>query len=115
MERAVHFLPLPVGAAYAISLAFATAGLMQLIGIGVVRRAYLRWDYPVWFYRAMGALELIAALFLATEATRPLGIALVATINFIAVVLLLKNRAYILALPGFAVTAALPLTLIPTH
>ncbi len=29
-------------------------------------------------------------------------------INFFAVVLLLKNRAYLLALPGLAVTAALP-------
>jgi len=33
-------------------------------------------------------------------------------VNFVAVVLLLKNRAYLLALPGLAVTVALPFTLL---
>jgi hypothetical protein len=44
-----------------------------------------------------------------------MGVAIAATINFLTVVLLLKNRAYVLALPGLAVVATLPLTLLPTH
>ena len=111
----MHALSLPVVTAYVLSLVFGIAGFVQLAGLGFVRRAYLRWGYPASLCRRTGALELLSAVLLAISSTRLIGVALAAAINFIAVVLLLENRAYVLALPGLAVTAALPLTLIPTH
>lgn len=107
-------LSLPIIAAYALSLMFGTVGIIQFAGIDVVRRAYLRWGYPARIFRLTGALEFLAAVLLATSSARFMGVVLAAAVNFIAVVLLLKNRAYLLALPGMAVMAALPLTLIPT-
>ena len=58
-------------------------------------------------------LELFAAILLATSSARSAGVALAAAVNFIAVILLLKNRAYFLALPGLAVMTALPSLLFP--
>jgi hypothetical protein len=66
-------------------------------------------------FRITGGLELLAAVLLASSNAHPAGVAIAAGVNFIAVVILLKNRAYLLALPGIAVAAALPLTLIPAY
>ena len=107
--------PLPLIITYALSLVFWMAGTVQLMGPPVVRRAYHRWGYPARIFRLTGAMELLAAVLLAVSAARPFGIALAAGVNFIAVVLLLKNREYLLALPGIAVTAVLPLALLPFH
>jgi hypothetical protein len=106
---------LPIATAYTLCLVFGTVGIVQFAGIDIVRRAYLRWGYPAWTVRLTGGVELLAAVLLAISSARPLGVALAAGINFIAVVLLLKNRAYLLALPGIAVTAVLPLALLPTY
>ena len=111
----MHALPMPMFVTYALCLAFGIVGILQLAGIGVVRRAYRRWGYPAHVFRITGALELLAAILLATSGTRPAGVAIAAFVNFIAVCLLLKNRAYLLALPGLAVTAALPLALVTIH
>jgi len=108
-------LPIPIVTAYTLSLAFGIVGIIQFAGIGVVRRAYLRWGYPPRIFRLTGALELLAAILLITSSARPAGVVLAAAVNFIAIVLLLKNRAYLIALPGLAVMAALPLILIPTY
>jgi hypothetical protein len=109
----MHDFSLPIVTAYALCLAFGMVGLTQFAGLDFVRRAYIRWSYPAWLARLTGGVETLTAVLLATSNARPLGIALAAGINFIAVVLLLKNRAYLLALPGIAVTAVLPLTLLP--
>ena len=104
---------LPIATAYALCFAFGVVGLIQLAGMDFVRRAYLRWGYPAWTARLTGGVELLTAVLLASSNARPLGIVLAAGINFISVVLLLKNRAYLLALPGIAVTAVLPIMLLP--
>ena len=108
----MHALSLPVITTYSLALMFGIVGALQLAGIGVVRRSYRLWGYPSHVFRITGALELLAAVLLATSNARPVGIAVAAAVNFIAVVLLLKNRAYLLALPGLAVMVALPLAVI---
>lgn len=108
----MHALSFPIIISYALALAFGIIGIIQITGIGFVRRAYLRWGYPARTFRLTGALELLAAILLATSNTRPAGVALAAAVNFLAVVLLLKNRAYFLALPGLAVMTALPFALL---
>lgn len=109
----MHEFSLPIATAYTLCFAFGVVGLVQFAGIDFVRRAYLRWGYPAWTARLTGGVELLSALLLASASARPLGVALAAGINFIVVVLLLKNRAYLLALPGIAVTAVLPIMLLP--
>lgn len=106
-NRATHSI------SYALALGFGIAGLVQLAGPEFVRRAYLRWNYPPRILRLTGTVELAAAMLLALGPARPLGVALGAGVNFIAVVLLLKNREWLLAVPGIVVTAALPLVLLP--
>jgi hypothetical protein len=101
--------------AYTLALAFGLAGIVQLTGAPIVRRAYLRWGYPERTFRLLGAVELLAAVLLVTPTGRLIGIVLGAGINFLAVVLLLKNRAYWMALPGIVAMAVLPLTLAPTY
>jgi len=96
-----------------VSLAalFALAGALQLSRIAPVRRACLRWGYAPSRFRVTGALELLSAGLLAVPSTRPWGVALAAATNFSIVTLLLYNRAYLIALPGIGVAAALLLTL----
>ena len=108
-------LSLPNVVASALCLAFGLAGLVQLAGISFARNAYLRWGYPAWICRLTGAVELLAAILLATTAARWAGVILGAGVNFMAVALLLKNRAYLLALPGMVAMAALPLALVLAH
>ena len=95
----------------ALAVLFALAGVLQLGGVGPMRRAWLGWGYTPRLYRLTGALELFGAGLLAMPPTRPWGVAFAAAVNFSTVVLLLKNRAYLVALPGIGVAAALLLTL----
>ena len=95
----------------ALAALFALAGVLQLCGFGPLRRAWLSWGYPARLYRVTGVLELVGAVLLAMPSTRPWGVALAAAVNFSTVVLLLKNRAYLVALPGLGFAAALLLTL----
>ena len=90
---------------------FALAGAVQLSGLGPLRRAWISWGYSPYIYRVTGALELLCAGLLAMPPTRPWGVAFAAAVNFGTVVLLLKNRAYLVALPGIGFAAALLLTL----
>jgi hypothetical protein len=97
--------------AVALAALFALAGVLQLCGVEPLRRAWLSWGYSPGLYRMMGVLELVGAALLAMPSTRAWGVALAAAVNFSTVVLLLKNRAYLVALPGIGVAAALLLTL----
>jgi len=108
----VQVLSLPIVTTYALILLFGAVGIIQLAGIPAVRAAYLRMGYPARAYRLTGAVELLAACLLAVSGLRPLGVAVAAAVNFIAVVLLLKNRKYLLATPGVMVMAALPLVVL---
>ena len=108
----MYALSFPTIITDALVLAFGIVGIVQFTGVRIVRRAYLRWGYPTRTFRLTGALELLAAILLAAPNTRSAGVALAAAVNFLAVVLLLKNRAYFLALPGLAVMTALPFALL---
>lgn len=108
-------LPLPIVTTYALVLMFGTAGIIQLTGIAAVRNAYLGMGYPARAFRRIGAVELLAGCLLAIPSVRPVGVAIAAAVNFLAVALLLKNRKYLLASPGMMVMAALPFALLPVH
>ena len=102
------------GLVIAVCFAFGVAGIVQVTGPAFVRRSYRRWGYLSPVYRFMGVLELMAAASIAILGTREVGIWFAGAINFVAVVSLLKNREYRLALPGLAVSIALPIALVAT-
>lgn len=97
---------------FALVAQLGVAGFVQIIAPGFVRRAYQRWGMRPQSYRVSGALQLLAAYFLAMPSTRLWGIAMACILNFIAVVVILGHREYGWALPGFAAQIALFLALL---
>jgi len=100
-------ISIPALAVVALSAAFAITGFVQLLAPGFVRRAYDAWGLPKTLNRAIGALEIVAAILLATPSMRLGGVLLAAVLNFLAVVTLLGRREYGMALPGLVVMVAL--------
>lgn len=92
---------------YAVTGVFVMAGLVNLSGSPVVRATYRTWDYPAKFYRVVGAIEFLVALFLALPETRVWGVILGSFIAFFSVVTLLKHRLYAWSLPAMLLLAAL--------
>ena len=90
---------LRLGATIVLALAYGVAGLVHLSGPGFVLRAYRRWELAPRFHRVIGALMLLAAFFLTVPNTRLWGVLLAALVNFVSVVILLKNREYAWAFP----------------
>src|SRR3569833_1716804 len=86
--------------AQSVAVLFAAAGGIQLTGTTFIQRAYERWEMPRKFYRVTGALELIAALFLANAETRIWGAIIAAIVLFGAIVTLLKSEQYGWSIPG---------------
>ena len=93
--------------AWTVASIFGVGGLLHLAGLGFVKRAYARADFPPGFYRMAGAAQLLAALFLASPFTRIWGVILAVSITFAAVVLLLSNRHYAYSVPALLLLAAL--------
>jgi hypothetical protein len=92
---------------YSVTGMFVLTGLINLSGSPVVRAAYRAWDYPTNFYRLVGMVELMVALFLALQETRIWGVILGGFIAFFSVVTLLKNRRYAWSLPAILLLVAL--------
>ncbi len=105
MNVAFHLQSFSEIAVLILAALFGVAGLALLLFHGMIRRA--EWGYPPRLYRIMGILQLLAATLIAIPATRFGGIGLAAMINFSAVVLLLKNRAWLVVLPGLVIAAVL--------
>jgi DoxX-like family len=93
--------------AYGVAALFAAAWIVNLTAADRVRAAYRFWHYPKRFYRTVGVLELMAALFLAMPLLRPWGIILAGFIAFFAVVTLLNHRQYAWSLPGMLLLVSL--------
>jgi hypothetical protein len=86
--------------AYGFAVLFGLAGLVNVLGTSAVRAVYRFWHYPKQFYRVVGALELLTALFLAVPQLRIWGVVLGGLIAFFAVVALLNHRHYAMSVPG---------------
>lgn len=76
----------------------AWKGLLNLSGSTHVRAVYCLWHYPHQFYRIVGLVELVAALFLIVSETRVWSIAAAGIIMFVTVVTLLHHRQYLWSL-----------------
>lgn len=75
-----------------LSALFAIAGVINLAGLGPVKRDFARWGYPTWLRLACGALELSSAGLLLGHQTRLPGLALAGTVMTGALFTLLRNR-----------------------
>ena len=100
-------ISLPILAAWANVALLSLAGVVNLSAFGKLREIYADWDIPAVFYRGVGFLQILAAVFLATPEMRLWGILLAGPILFGSVVLLLNYRHYAVAAPVMVMMAAL--------
>ncbi len=78
--------------AIVLTLLFAVAGVINLAGLGPVKRDFARWGYPTWVRLLCGTLEISSAGFLLGQQTRLLGLALAGVVMIGALFTLLRNR-----------------------
>jgi hypothetical protein len=78
--------------AMVLAALFAVAGVINLAGLGPVKRDFARWGYPTWVRLLCGALELSSAGFLLGQQTRLLGLALASVVMIGALFTLVRNR-----------------------
>lgn len=71
---------------------FAIAGVVNLAGLGAVKRDFARWGYPAWFHLLCGALELVCAVLIFGQQTRVLGLMLAGAILVAVLFTLVRNR-----------------------
>ena len=93
--------------AWTVASIFGLSGLLHLLGLNRVKRAYARADFAPGYYRVSGTLQLLAAIFLALPITRIWGVVLAGLLTFAAMVILLSRRQYAYSLPGLLLLAAL--------
>jgi hypothetical protein len=86
---------------------FAVSAMVDLAGFRFVRARFRQWRYPRQFYRVVGVLQLVTAVFLATPLLRVWGIILAGLITFFSVVTLLNHRQWIWAIAGILIMMAL--------
>ena len=96
-----HFL------ANGLAAIFAIAAIMDLAGSRYVRARFRQWRYPRQFYRIMGVLQLITAIFLAMPQLRIWGIILAGLLSFFWIVPLLGHRQWSWAAAGMLLMMAL--------
>ena len=93
--------------AWTIASIFGVSGMLHFAGLEPIRRGYARWNFAPGFYRVAGALQLLAAFFLALPITRLWGVMLAGFLTFAAVIILLNNRQYVYSVPGLILLVAL--------
>ena len=98
---------LPHLLAGSLAVIFAINGAVDFAGSGYIRARFRQWRHPRQFYRVMGVLQLITALFLAMPQLRIWGIVLAGITTFFGVVTLLNHRQWSWAVAGMLIMAAL--------
>ena len=89
-----------------LDVAFAGAGLANLIGPKKLREAYARRRFPGRYRYIAGVTGVVAAILLAGPSYRVAGLTLAAVALFFAVANLLARKEYPGALLGMALLAA---------
>jgi DoxX-like family len=90
-----------------LAVLFAGAGIFDVAGSGYLRARFRPWQYPRQFYRVMGMLQLVAALFLAVPQLRIWGIIVASLVIFFWIVILLNHRQWSWAVAGMLIMIAL--------
>jgi hypothetical protein len=90
-----------------LAVIFAITGIIDVAGSAYVRARFRHREYPRQFYRVMGVLQLMTALFLAVPQLRIWGIILAGLTTFFEVVILLNHRQWSWAAAGMLLMMAL--------
>ena len=90
-----------------LAVTVGAIGVVQLVGPSFVRTAYDRWGYGSRVRVVTGALDIVAAIMLATPDVRIWGIALAGILTFGSVVVFLNHRQYRYALSAIGLLVAL--------
>ena len=98
---------LPHLLAGALTVIFGVTATIELTGYRYIGAHFRQWRHPRQFYRVMGVLQLIAALFLAMPQLRIWGIILAGILTFLWVVTLLNRRQWSWAAAGMLMMVAL--------
>ena len=93
--------------AMVLAALFAVAGVINLAGLGPVKRDFARWGYPTWLRLLCGALELSSAGLLLGQQTSLLGLAIAGVVMVGALFTLLRNREPFLHLAPALIFSAL--------
>jgi hypothetical protein len=73
---------------------FVVGFVINTFAVKVVGPEYRRWGYPDWFHFASGGLDLMVALLLLRNLTRPFGVALGCVIMLVAIATVVRHREY---------------------
>ena len=80
--------------AWLLVVAFVGAGLFNLIGTRATQDDFARWDYPRWWCRMAGGLQIVSAALIALPAGRDVGVTLGAIVITAAIVTVLRRREF---------------------
>jgi hypothetical protein len=101
--------------AMVLTALFAIAGMINLAGLGPVKRDFARWGYPTWLRLLCGGLELSSAALLLAQPTRLTGLMLAGVVMTGALFTLLRNREPLGHLAPALVFAALVVLTVALH
>jgi hypothetical protein len=90
-----------------LSAFFAAAAFLNFMEPGFLKRAYARWGLRPNINLLAAFFNALAAIFLSMPITRLWGVAVAASVMFVAEVLLLSRKQYAFAVPGIVIMAAL--------
>ena len=74
--------------------AFFGAGLFNAIGTAGTRADFVRWDFPAWWCRVTGGLEMVTAVVIAVPRSRDAGLVIGAVTIAVAAVAVLRHREF---------------------
>lgn len=89
-----------------LALAFAGAGLANLVGVGSIKEDFRRWGYPAGFHHVAGLIEIGGAILLLFPQTRLAGLVLLGCTIVAALATLIRRSE-----SGAHIAAAATLTL----
>ncbi len=88
---------------WALAAFFLIGFFINTFAVKKVGPDYRRWGYPDWFHFVSGGLDLVVALLLPAELTRPYGVVLGCCIMLVAIATVVWHREYPRALSPLVV------------
>ena len=87
-------MPLATVLAGTLAVAFAGAGVANLVGVGSIPADFVRWGYPRGWHRLTGALEITGAVLLLLPPGRPWGLVLLGSLMLAAGTTVIWHREF---------------------
>ena len=88
---------------WALIAFFMVGFVISTFAVKRVGPDYRRWGYPDWFHFLSGGLDVLVALLLLKNVTRPFGVALGCGIMLVAIATVVRHREYQRAAPALTI------------